>query len=278
MNRTITIVAAGFLAAISMTASAQSAYTTRSVNVRSGPDTSYPPVAVLATGAPVQVMGCLDDWSWCDVVFGDNRGWTYAPYLNYDYQGARVPFYSYAPAFGIPIVTFALGSYWDHYYRGRDFYGRRDYWGGRTYAHVRPPGPAPVRVIPPSYRTGHIDAHTSHDVNVNRNVNVNRDVNVNKNVNVNQNVNVNKNVNASHDVNASRDHKGTPVANTGKPPPTVGHPQDMKRASPTAQAAAVPHGAPQGQPHGAPQGAPQGHPQGNTSHGNEHQGGKEEKH
>ena len=168
MQKRLIYCAATLLAAIAFSASAQVAYTTRSVNVRAGPDTSYPPVAALPPGADVQVMGCLDDWSWCDVAFGPNRGWVYAPYLNYDYQGARVPFYSYAPAFGIPIVTFSLGPYWDHYYRGRDFYGRRDYWAGRTYTHVRPPGPAPVRVIPPSYRAGHIDVHTSQNVNVNK--------------------------------------------------------------------------------------------------------------
>ena len=92
MRKLLTFGVVSLLVAISFAASAQQAFTIRSVNVRSGPDTSYPPVAVLASGAPVQVMGCLDDWSWCDVAFGDNRGWTYAPYLNYDYQGARVPF------------------------------------------------------------------------------------------------------------------------------------------------------------------------------------------
>ncbi len=81
-----------------------------------------------------------DDWSWCDVAFEDNRGWIYAPYLSYVYQGARVPFYTYAPSFGIPIIAFSLGSYWDRYYRGRPRYGRRDYWERREPRHVRPPG------------------------------------------------------------------------------------------------------------------------------------------
>jgi uncharacterized protein YraI len=114
-----------------------------------GPDTSYPTVAVLGPGASVEVMGCLDDWSWCDVAFADNRGWVYSPYLSYVYQGYRVPFYSYAPSFGIPIISFSLGSYWDRYYRARPWYGRRDYWASRAPVHVRPAGPAPQSTPPP---------------------------------------------------------------------------------------------------------------------------------
>jgi len=138
-----------FLFAAALAANAQEAFTTRTVNVRAGPDTSYPTVAVLGPGAPVQVMGCLDDWSWCDVAFADNRGWVYSPYLSYVYQGYRVPFYSYAPSFGIPIISFSIGSYWDRYYRGRPWYGRRDYWASRAPVHVRPAGPAPQSTPPP---------------------------------------------------------------------------------------------------------------------------------
>ena len=141
-----------FLLAVSFAASAQDAFTTQTVNVRAGPDTSYPAVAVLGAGAPVQVMGCLDDWSWCDVVFGDNRGFVYSPYLSYVYQGYRVPFYSYAPSFGIPIISFSLGSYWDRYYRGRSWYGRRDYWERRQPVHVRPSGPPPRASLPSQFQ------------------------------------------------------------------------------------------------------------------------------
>jgi uncharacterized protein YraI len=140
------LLAAGLTAvllAVPVAVSAQEAYTVRSVNVRAGPDTSYPVVSGLGAGAPVQVFGCLDDWSWCDVGFGYDRGWVYAPYLNYVYQGRRVPFYTYAPSFGIPIIAFSVGSYWDRYYRGRSWYGRRDYWERREPQHARPSGPAP---------------------------------------------------------------------------------------------------------------------------------------
>lgn len=151
MRKLLTLGLASLLVAIPFATSAQEAFTTRTINVRAGPDTSYPAVATLGGGAPVEVMGCLDDWSWCDVVFGYNRGWVYAPYLTYVYQGARVPFYTYAPSFGIPIVAFSLGSYWDRYYRGRPWYGRRDYWERREPRHIRPPGPSP-RATAPTFR------------------------------------------------------------------------------------------------------------------------------
>ncbi|MGH8712410.1 MAG: SH3 domain-containing protein, partial [Casimicrobiaceae bacterium] len=67
-----------FLVAIPAIALAQEAYTSRTSNVRAGPDRSYPVVATLPPGAGLQVMGCIEDYSWCDVVFADNRGWIYA--------------------------------------------------------------------------------------------------------------------------------------------------------------------------------------------------------
>jgi uncharacterized protein YraI len=223
MRKLLTLGLAALLLAIPVAASAQEAYTTRTVNVRAGPDTSYPPVAALGGGAPVQVMGCLDDWSWCDVVFGDNRGWVYAPYLNYVYQGARVPFYTYAPSFGIPIISFSLGSYWDRYYRGRPWYGRRDYWQSRAPQHVRPSGPPP-RATAPTFRersenqgnrapsgppayTGNRGSQPSGDNRPSREGGV-----------------------------PSRDYRSAQGAPSAGPQPPVSRPpQDMRRASPAQQ-------------------------------------------
>jgi uncharacterized protein YraI len=131
------------LIGVATAAHAQNAFTARSLNIHAGPDRQYPLVARLDEGTPVEVNGCLDDWSWCDVSFGDNRGWAYAPGLSYVYEGDRVPLYSYAPGLGISVVTFSLGTYWDQYYRGRPWYGQRTVWMNRHFAHQRPPGPAP---------------------------------------------------------------------------------------------------------------------------------------
>jgi uncharacterized protein YraI len=122
-------------------ASAQNAYTARPMNVRAGPNRDYPLVAQLDSGAPLDVHGCLDDWSWCDVSFEDNRGWIYAGGVSFAYQGGRVPLYSYGPKLGLPIVAFSLMTYWGDYYRGRSWYAQRDTWSHRTLPpHMRPAG------------------------------------------------------------------------------------------------------------------------------------------
>jgi uncharacterized protein YraI len=122
-------------------ASAQNAFTSRPMNVRAGPNRDYPLVAQLDQGAPLDVQGCLNDWSWCDVSFDGNRGWIYAGGISFVYQGERVPLYSYGPSLGLPIVTFSLMTYWDTYYRGRPWYAQRTTWAHRRMpAHLRPAG------------------------------------------------------------------------------------------------------------------------------------------
>ena len=56
MRKLMILGLASLLVAIPFATSAQEAFTTRSVNVRAGPDTSYPAVATLGGGAPVEVM------------------------------------------------------------------------------------------------------------------------------------------------------------------------------------------------------------------------------
>jgi uncharacterized protein YraI len=148
-----------YLLAFSAAAAAQNAVTTHPVGVYAGPDDSYPIVAQLDADVPVEVMGCLDDWSWCDAAFAGNRGWLYAPDITYDYDGGYVPFYTYAPSFGVPVVQFTIGDYWDRYYHGRPWYTQRDEWEQRGAPHHRrPPGPPPSAGPPP--RSARMDRPT----------------------------------------------------------------------------------------------------------------------
>jgi uncharacterized protein YraI len=128
---------AAFVCAIPSAVLAQEAYTNRTANVRAGPDQTYPVVAQLPPGVGLQVMGCIEGYSWCDVVFGDNRGWVYAGSLSYPYQNRRVPILGYGPTIGIPIITFSFGNYWDSYYRGRPWYRNRGYWENRSPPRFR---------------------------------------------------------------------------------------------------------------------------------------------
>ena len=116
------------------------AYTNSPVDLYAGPGEDYPVVAQLPASLPLTVMGCISDYTWCDVAGSDIRGWVYAAYLSYPYQGSEVPIMSYGTVIGLPIVTFAIGSYWDHYYRNRPWYHDRDRW-----AHLPPPPPGPPR-------------------------------------------------------------------------------------------------------------------------------------
>jgi uncharacterized protein YraI len=142
---------------------AQNAMTTTSAGLYAGPDDSYPMVAQLDPDTPVQVYGCLDDWSWCDVGVEDARGWLYSPDITYAYQGGYVPFYQYAPSFGIAIVPFSLDVYWGRYYRGRPWYARRDDWAHRGIEHRRPSGPPPSAGPPPRPQPGQREASRPDD-------------------------------------------------------------------------------------------------------------------
>ena len=144
---------------------AQNAVTTEPADLYAGPDDAYPVVAQLDSNTPIQVMGCLDDWSWCDVGVEDARGWVYAPDITYYYEGGYVPLYSYAPALGIAVVPFSVDIYWGRYYHNRPWYSRREEWAHRSIDHRRPPGPPPSAGPPPrtEHREGPREAARDHD-------------------------------------------------------------------------------------------------------------------
>ncbi len=144
------VTAGTLLLSVSASALADNAVTSRPANVLAGPDDSYPVVAQLDADTPVQVMGCLNDWSYCDVAFQGARGWLYAPDLTYAYQGGYVPLYSYGPALGITVESFSVDNYWGRYYHDRPWYSRREEFDRRGPPHhERPPGPAPSHSPPP---------------------------------------------------------------------------------------------------------------------------------
>lgn len=129
-------------------ASAEPAVTTHGVNMRAGPDVSYPQVAFLGRGMRVNVVGCVDGWQWCEVIAGPNRGWVYAGYLSYSYYNRPTVIAYGGPALGIPLISFSIGPYWDSYYRGRPFWNQRTYWYKHRVAR------APEWHAPPGWHGG----------------------------------------------------------------------------------------------------------------------------
>ncbi|KWF38223.1 SH3 domain-containing protein [Burkholderia pseudomultivorans] len=133
-------------AALPGVADAQSdAYTNAPAELFAGPAPDYPVVAQLAPGTTLDVYGCLSDYTWCDVGVPGVRGWIDAQLLNYPYQGNDVPLLEYGAIVGIPITGFAIGAYWDRYYRNRPWYHDRDRWAHRPEPRLGPGG------IPPGH-------------------------------------------------------------------------------------------------------------------------------
>jgi uncharacterized protein YraI len=138
--------AAGLAFAASDVHAQTEAYTSEPVDLYAGPGDAYPVVTEIGPNVPVEVMGCVGDYSWCDVALPGVRGWVYAGYLTYPYQGSYVPLEGYGAAIGLPIVSFAIGSYWGSFYRDRPWYHDRDRW-----AHVPPPERGARPPEPPRY-------------------------------------------------------------------------------------------------------------------------------
>lgn len=175
-------VSVAFLAAFSLlpaVAVAAPAVTTQTVNMRAGPDASYPKVATLGRGVTVDVLGCVDGWQWCDVTIGPNRGFVAAGFLSYRYASAPVVIAQGGPTLGIPLVAFSIAPYWDSYYRGRPWWNDRARWYGHRVA------PPPVWHAPPHYSSGHDDWH--------------------------------RNDGRGYDTHGDRDRNGYPVGNTPGP-------------------------------------------------------------
>lgn len=138
------------LLVLPLTVLAADGYTTGNVNLRAGPDTSYPLLDTLPAGAPVNLQGCTSGWEWCDVVFQGERGWVAGNFIQYQYQNQDVLVPQYGAQIGIPIVTFVIQTYWNSYYRNRPFYSERQRWYGRPVPHRPPPRPM-YRPAPPHH-------------------------------------------------------------------------------------------------------------------------------
>jgi uncharacterized protein YraI len=138
-----------------VTANAQLAYTAEAVPLHAGPAEDYPVVAILGSGFAVTVQGCMQDYSWCDVVAGPHRGWVYARDIVYSYQGQYVPVINYGAVIGIGVVTFIIGNYWHDHYAHHSWYRQMPRWSHR-------PPRAVIHTSPPQARTH--SAGTRHSV------------------------------------------------------------------------------------------------------------------
>ncbi len=132
------------LAILAGAASAASAATgaeaTGNVNLRAGPSTGYPVVAMVPAGAAIATYGCLAGYTWCDIGFAGYRGWVSARYIQIVYQGAPVVLTPVvAPRIGIVVVGFNQ-SYWNAHYAAYPWYARGPAYYGRAGTVTGPNG------------------------------------------------------------------------------------------------------------------------------------------
>ncbi|MET3356404.1 UNVERIFIED_ORG: uncharacterized protein YraI, partial [Xanthobacter viscosus] len=146
---------AGWVAGLAMAgmvsaAEAAPGFSTANVNIRTGPDTEFPSLGVIPEGSPLEIEGCLEDESWCDVIWQDYRGWVYSEYLGSEVQGrtAVLPDWGVA-AIGVPVVAFAASQYWNQYYVGRPYYVNQPWYADRYRWEGYAPRPRPGWYAPP---------------------------------------------------------------------------------------------------------------------------------
>lgn len=138
MSRRILLAMAMLAATAPAAAAATAAVATANVNLRAGPSTGYPVITVLPTGARIVTHGCLADYSWCDIAFGQHRGWVSAGYVQVVHGGGPVVLTpAVAPAVGVTVVSFNK-VYWDTYYAAYPWYGSWNRYG--TYYRAYPAG------------------------------------------------------------------------------------------------------------------------------------------
>lgn len=142
MKRSARYGALALLASIPIHALAADGYVTGDATLRAGPDIDYPTVDMIPAGAPIGIEGCTEGWEWCDVVFNDERGWVAGDFIQDEYGNQPVLVTDYGERLGIPIVSFSIVTYWDHYYVDRPFYRDRDRWYHQPPPHHAPPPPA----------------------------------------------------------------------------------------------------------------------------------------
>ena len=123
MLKRVLVALAALTAGVSAASATAVSIATAKVNLRAGPSTTYPVVTVVPQGARIFTYGCAADYTWCDVAFGNYRGWVSASYLQVVYAGRPVVLTpALAPVVGLTVVEFNR-VYWDTYHAAQPWYG-----------------------------------------------------------------------------------------------------------------------------------------------------------
>ncbi|HZP67066.1 MAG TPA: SH3 domain-containing protein [Rudaea sp.] len=143
---------AGIFAALAIAAPlgawAVEGYVVDDVSLQAGPDTDYPQITELNAGTPVDIHGCIDGYTWCDVTVNADRGWVPGTFLEEEYNNQPVFIVEAGPRIGIPVVSFSLDAYWGAHYHDRPWFAERTRFVGHVAEHHAPPRPHVDRAPP----------------------------------------------------------------------------------------------------------------------------------
>ncbi len=79
------------------------------VNLRAGPGTNFPVVATLPKNAILNIGGCLQDFSWCQVRNNNAQGWVSGRYVC-TFDGRHfIRIYDSGPAYAVPVIVYRRG-------------------------------------------------------------------------------------------------------------------------------------------------------------------------
>lgn len=89
-GRMLAVAAGALLASVAAGAAQTTVTATTDLNVRAGPGSQYPVIAVIDAGDNAILKGCIQQSKWCAVDEGDRTGYVYSDYLMADLGGTRV--------------------------------------------------------------------------------------------------------------------------------------------------------------------------------------------
>ncbi|MDB5478591.1 MAG: peptide-binding protein [Alphaproteobacteria bacterium] len=96
----------------------QRAFVHTIVNLRAGPGMRYPTLTQIHPGEIVQLLGCIEGRSWCEVETTGTRGFMSGAFLSItDTSGLTDD-----QAMLVPVVSFNQKEYWQEHYSDRPFY------------------------------------------------------------------------------------------------------------------------------------------------------------
>ncbi len=101
------------------------AIVTTNLKMRAGPSVEFPVIVVVPADSSVNLLGCMRDYSWCEVRAVGDRGWMSAQYIRIYDRGYHVTVSEYARVARVPTLGFDQDAYWSAHYRHLPFYQDR---------------------------------------------------------------------------------------------------------------------------------------------------------